>query len=194
MKTNIVQGTFKPRRWWRSKWFLLGVVIVLLITAGIMMAVHVRDNRREAKAAKVELQILQAQVTEAVFKTQDNTGAIEYTTTIINGAKSGHFKISPSDLGQFYLDRAAAYNNLGNLKAALADYKTAVAIDSSTKIAALQAELSIQSRQGNKSALVPLLQQLVPLFQNSSMPLAAGQAAQYQNDITAIQSGQEVSF
>lgn len=194
MKTKIVTATFTPRPWWRGKWFLLTLTLVLIVGAAVGTEIHMHDVKRDAKVAQAEQTALRSSLNTAIFSTQNDTQIIQDATKLIDGAKSGRYKMSQADLAQFYLDRANAYTSNNDIKAALADYNTAVATDSGTKIAALQAELSIQSQQGNTKALVPILQQLVPLLRNSSMPMAGGQATQYQNDIQAIQSGQEVSF
>lgn len=194
MKTKVVQGAFAAPGWWRKTWIWITLLIVALVAAGIVIGVHVRDSRRSAQAALAEQRAILAELNDATFLARHDTQVIQDTTKLINGHNTGRYKISKSELGQAYLDRATAYQNTGKTTAALADYGAAMSADGSTKIPALQAELSIESQRGNTAALVPILRQLVILFQHSTMPLAIGQAAQYQEDIQAIQSGQEVSF
>jgi hypothetical protein len=194
METNVVQGAFKPRRFWKTWQFAVGVIIVVLAIAGAVVYARIQHDRNVKRANQAEEKSLFTQLQQSGFLQNGDNSTIQLANELLAGVQSKKYTMNSTDLGQVYLSRATAYTNQGKLQLALSDYQQAATTDASLKIGALQGELTIQSRLGNKSALVPILQQLVPLLQHSEMPLSNQQAAQYQDDITAIQSGQEVSF
>lgn len=194
METNVVQGAFKPRRFWKTWQFAVGVLVVALAIAGAIVYAHVQHNRSVKRANEAEQKSLMTQLAQSGFVSNNESATIQLANEILAGVKSKKYSLSSTDLGQVYLSRAAAYSNEGKYQAALTDYETVAKTASSMKLGALQGELTVQSRLGNTSALIPILQQLIPLLHSSEMPLSNQQAAQYQADIQAIQNGQEVSF
>lgn len=194
METNVVQGAFKPRRFWMTWQFAAGVLVVVLAIVGAVVYQHIQHDRNVKKQNEAEQKSLFTELSQSTFVENGDNATINLANELINGQNSKKYTLSPTDLGQAYLDRATSYTNLGKLQQALSDYQTAAKVDSALQIGALQGELTVQSRLGNKSALLPILKQLVTLLQHSEMPLASDQVLQYQDDITAIQSGQEISF
>ena len=194
MKTNVVSASFKPRRWWQRWQVYVGAIVVVLAIAGVMVVRHVQHDRDIKRANLAQQKNLQTQLAQAAFSQSGNQLTIQLANQLLAGVQSKKYTLSSLDVAQVYINRATAYANEDKLQAALADYQTAASKDAGVKIGALQGELSVQSRLGNKAALVPILQQLVPLLQHSEMPLANQTAAEYQADITALQNGQEVSF
>jgi len=194
MEPNVVQGAFRPRRWWQTWRFALAVLVVVLIIVGGVVYAHVEHDRNVKKQNEAAQKSLFAELSQSTLAQNGDNTTISLATQLIAGQNAKKYTLSSTDLGQVYLDRATSYTNLGKLQQALNDYRTAVKVDSALQIGALQGELTVQSRLGNKSALLPILKQLVTLLQHSEMPLASDQELQYQDDITAIQNGQEVSF
>lgn len=191
---NVVQGAFKPRRLWKTWRFALGVLVVVLAVAAVIVVRHIQHDHDVKRANQAQQKSLFTQLEQSGFARNGDATTIQLANGLLAGEQSKKFTFSSTDLAQVYLDRATAYSNQGKLQAALSDFQKAAVTSASVKIGALQGELTVQSRLGNKSALVPILQQLVTLLHSSEMPLANEQAAQYQDDVTALQSGQEVSF
>ncbi len=194
METNVVQGAFKPRRFWKTWQFAAGVLVIALTIAGAIVYAHIQHNRDVKRANEAEQKSLMTQLAQSGFLSNSGSSTIQLANQILAGVKSKRYTLSSTDLAQVYLSRGTAYSNEGKYQLALSDYETVAATATSMKLGALQGELTVQSHLGNTSALVPILQQLIPLLHNSEMPLSNQQAAQYQADIAAIQSGQEVSF
>lgn len=189
-----MQGEFKARRWWQTKWFVLGVIVVVLIGGGVSTAAVIVHRRNERRAAATLAASLQSQLTNVVYGTHSDAATIQLANALINGVQAKHFTIKSAQLAQIYLDRANANSNLGKFPAALDDYKRAIATDAGAKIGALQGELAVQSQLNHTAALAPILEQLIPLLRKSEMPLAGSEAAQYQAALEQLKSGQKVAF
>jgi len=191
-KTDVTVVDAKPRR---KRHLVLIVAIIVLVAVGAGGYFAYARHKHNVAANNAILQHgLESDLSTALDSSNGDQTVVYATTNLINGAQSGKFQISNSKLGWYHMDRANAYVNLNNNKQAVPDYEAAAQLDSSLKLPAMQGEFQSRYATGERQQLIPLLQQLVQLENNSQNPMRSSEAAQYQDDIQAIQHGQEITF
>lgn len=191
-KADVIVVGAKPRQ---KRLLVVVIVCVVLAAAGAGGYFAYLRHKHNVAANNAILQHgLESDLSVAMDSNNEDQTVVYATTQLINGAQSGKFKISNDKLGWYYIDRANAYVNLNNNKSAVPDYEAAARLNSGLKLPALQGEFQSRYETGERQQLIPLLQQLVQLENNSQNPMRSSEAAQYQYDIQSIQHNQEVTF
>jgi tetratricopeptide (TPR) repeat protein len=167
-------------------------VIVVIIVAFAVWYVTSKPTTDTA-TENAEVKTLQTSLDTAT-NNGDSPSVINVSSQLISGAKSGNFTLSKGDLAQYYLERASAYLNMGQYAQAAEDSESAVKADGSVKLASLQVEFEARYKEGDRSQLIPILQQIVQLEKTSGNPRWGAAAEQYQEDIQSIQQDQEIDI
>jgi hypothetical protein len=173
----------------RNAFAVLAVVVALLIGLGVWW--HIRDVNNAKKTNLADEHALQTSLS-LVSNSPDNQDIVAITTQLIVGAAAGSFKLSNSQLAQYHIDKAAALINLKQYNQAIMDSQAAANLDSGLKLPALQAEFEARYNVGQRTQLIPLLQQLIQLENNSGDPMRGSAIAQYQQDIQGLQHNQRI--
>ncbi len=187
----------KATAWWR--WFtrrivLLPLAAIILVLLGLWVFNSVNNSINKDGATTADQKSLETSLAAAIASANNSQGVVHLVDRLISGQKNGVFTYTDAQLSQLYLDRAAAYLNLAQYKSAVADYEQAIKLDDSNKLAALQGEVEARYGLGERDKLIPLYKQLVALESKSDNPMHNSAVAQYQSNIQALQTGQEISF
>ena len=197
MASNEVHiGTVQSQAWWRLftkrvVWIPIVVIILAAIGWGIGTAIHNRNTQKAANAA--DQKSLQSQLQTAV-NGNNPQGTVYLVQRLLDGQKSGRFTFDKSAQSQLYLDRGSAYLTLGQYRNAVADYEQAIALNSSNKLVALQWEVEARYKMGDRKQLIPLYQELVTLEGQSQNPRRDSTVMLFQQNVQALQNGQEIQF
>ncbi len=161
-------------------------VVVLVGGAAGAYAYHKYQDHKAVVAKQKELQ---SSVTNSIGDTQKlHTD----TTSLIQGATNGTYKISNKDLAAAYAARGDAELNSGDNKSAVTDYGQAVKLEPSMTTTVGYGEFLARYRLGERKTLIPLLQQLDAPIKNSKDFQDQGQSATYESYITDLQQGEEL--
>lgn len=197
-KTNGIVLGIEPNRfsWYGRRKFIVyvGVGLVIIIALGVTLwwradARHAHNNAVANAAEEANLQKALA----FDLSTNDEQSVAYDTTQLINGKQDGTFTFNNKLLAEYYMQAGAAYTNLQEYQKAIADFKSAPKYDGTEMQAALEGEVSAGYAAGERQQLIPLLQQLEKLTKNSH-DIMSPPAAQYQDDVTAIQHNQKVDL
>lgn len=193
--SNATVGIGKPAAAWLSQRKAIEIVIVVLVIFVAALGAWYFTNKptTDKSTENAEVKTLQTSLDTAT-NNGDSPSVISVSSQLIKGDKNGTFSLSKSDLAQYYIDRASAYMNLGQYAQAASDSEAAAAADNSFKLSALQIEFEARYKEGDRQPLIPILQQIVSLEKTSGDPRWGDAAAQYKQDITSIQQGQEINF
>lgn len=193
--SNATVGIGKPAAAWLSQRKAIEIVIAVLMIFILALGAWYFTNKpkTDTPTENAEVKTLQTSLDTAT-NSGDSQSVINVSSQLIKGDKNGTFTLSKSDLAQYYIDRASAYLNLGQYAAAASDSEAAISANNNFKLSALQLEFEARYKEGDRQQLIPILQQIVSLEKTSGDPRWGDAAAQYQQDITSIQQGQEINF
>lgn len=193
--SNATVGIGKPAAAWLSQRKAIEIVIAVLMIFILALGAWYFTNKpkTDTPTENAEVKTLQTSLDTAT-NSGDSQSVINVSSQLIKGDKNGTFTLSKSDLAQYYIDRASAYLNLGQYAAAASDSEAAISANNNFKLSALQLEFEARYKEGDRHQLIPILQQIVSLEKTSGDPRWGDAAAQYQQDITSIQQGQEINF
>ncbi len=172
---------------------MLGLASIVIIVASIAWWYFHPANSRDKRTSAAELYTLQTSLAAAI-NNADNQEVLGITSQLIHGAKSGELTINTHDLAEYHLDRAVSYLNLKEYGKVSTESEAAIKLDSSLELAAWRYELQSKYYLGDRQQLIPLLNQLIQAEQSSSDPIKSSVVAGYQEDITALQHDQGISF
>lgn len=193
--SNATVGIGKPAAAWLSQRKAIEIVIAVLVIFILALGAWYFTNKPKTDTTTENAEVKTLQTTlDTATNSGDSQSVINVSSQLIKGDKNGTFTVSKSDLAQYYIDRASAYLNLGQYAPAASDSEAAISTDGSFKLSALQLEFESRYKEGDRQQLIPILQQIVSLEKTSGNPRWGDTAAQYQQDITSIQQGQEIDF
>lgn len=192
--TGIVVGTGKKRRFHVSRSMaIVGacVFVVLVIAGGITYVVLHQRHAHQVRVA--EQQKLQSNVSDA-NAIGDPQKLKADSTTLIDGAKSGKYSVSNTNLAKAYTDRGYVELSANNYQPALDDFRKAEQTDPTNKDQAQYGEFLARYHLGERKTLVPLLQEMEKPLQNNHDIGAPQQLAQYDGYITDLQAGKDLEL
>jgi tetratricopeptide (TPR) repeat protein len=192
-KTDATVVDAKPRQK-RHSVLIISLVAVAVVAGGGGYIAYLRHQHNVAANNAIAQRGFESTLSTALDSNSDNQTVVYATTNLIDGAKTGKFNINSIQLGQYHIDRATAYMDLNNAQKAIPDFEAAARLNGGLKLPALQGEFQSRYMTGEREQLIPLLQELVQLENNSQNPMRSSEATQYQDDIQAIQRGQEIMF
>jgi hypothetical protein len=188
MGTEALQVGGELRRSRKGLWSLILVLLVICVgVSGVIVARLYSESQQNKQQQDQLMSSLQA-------STQDSRATIDTATQLLNGVKSSKFKLSSAQLANVYMLRSSAYLTLGQYAAANSDAVNLVKEQPSLLLAALQIEFPARYALGERQQLIPLLQQLIALKRKTTDPMTESAVQQWQADIQAIKTGQEVQL
>jgi hypothetical protein len=188
----IVEARAKLRTKLRWRLFVLSVCVVTLAAIAVVLTLFSqRDHRHQVAVAK-QSQLQQGQ--SDVNALGDMSKLQSDSNQLIQGSKSGDYTLSDKQLAQAYANRGDGEFNDGNEKAAVADYEQAVKLDGGQQVLVGYNEFVARYHQGERKALIPLLQALAKSLQNDHEQGAHQLYAQYESYISDLQAGKDLSL
>lgn len=192
--TQVTVATSKTQSKWLGKWFLIPLFVVICIVVAVCLISRYNQDKSTARANTKEQKVLQTNLAIVLGDSSNSQGVVTDAKQLIAGAAAGRFTLSNSTLGQYHLDAATAFTNLGNYAQAAAQYEAVPGLNSSLKLAALQGEVEARYNIGQRKQLIPIYQELIPLENNSGDPMRSSVVTQYQENIQALQHNQGLNF
>jgi len=168
------------------------LIVAILCAGGIgWWLVHRNAPEDSRKVYASEQAALQQSLTTDLSR-NDNQSVIDDTSKLIAGKQSKKYTFNNKSLAEYYMYAGAAYMNLKEYSKAGADFKVAPKYDATEKRAALQGELAAGYAMGERQQLIPVLQQLATMSQNSDG--LSPPAAYYRYAIQQLQQNQQVDL
>lgn len=193
-KTHVTVVDSKGRpQWLNLRNTFIAVVVLIGLFAIYWFGIR-STNNTETAANTADMKALQSSLASSVSSANDVQGIIYTAGRLITGQKNGTFALNSSDLSQIYIDRASAYMSINQYNNAVSDYEQAIRLDGSNKYVALEGEVQAKYKLGDRQQLIAIYQELINLAQYSQDPMHNSAVAQYQANIQALQSGQELTF
>ena len=173
------------------------VAVVCLVAAVVCVGgwgwwlAHRNASGEGRKADAAEQAVLQQSLTTDLSRSE-NQSVIDDTSKLIAGKQSGKYTFNNKSLAEYYMYAGTAYMNLKEYSKATANFKAAPKYDATEKRAALQGELAAGYAAGARQQLIPVLQQLAAMSQNSDG--LSPPAAYYRYAIQQLQQNQQVDL
>lgn len=178
----------------RLRLALLGVVAIVLLAVVVGGVWSLRTHAKQVRAQRAAEQHKLQQSTHDADAMGDPQQLKQDTTTLINGATSGKYDVSNANLGKAYSDRGYVELNSSNYQAALDDFKKAEQLDSTSKAQSQYGEFLARYHLGERKTLIPLLQELEKPLKGSKEVGAAEQLVQYEDYISSLQAGKDLTL
>lgn len=169
---------------------LIGITFSLIVAIGsffaLLEAISIRDQNNQR---------LKTSLLASAYSQQGKAQTIVASCSqLIDGVKKGTFSLSKAQLASIYLQRAAAYLQLGTYVAADNDAAKATSYDAAQELAPLQIELRARYQLGQRQQLIPILQRLMVLKAKTTDPMADSAITQWQGVIDAIKANQDIQL
>lgn len=180
-----------PSRPSRTRRLVKGIAIVAAIIVVAWVIFYIFNHQSQSN--RLQQQSLQNSLSGAEGRSDDQE-IIAKATALIDGQKTGKFKIEKPQLSDIYLARAMSYMNQKKYSSAIPDFEQAGKLQSENEKASLQGEIQARHALGQRKELIPLFQKLITVTQKSTSPTASSSITQYQGSIDKLQKGQDIEL
>lgn len=188
----IVEARAKLKRKLGWRLFVIAVCVLAVVAIAVVLALFSHRDKAHKAAVVQQSQLEQSQSSPDAVG--DMNKLRSDSDQLIKGSRDGTYTVSDKQLAQAYANRGDGEFNGGDEKAAVADYKQAVKLDSSQQILVGYNEFVGRYHLGERKTLVPLLQTLAKPLQNDHEQGAQQLYAQYQSYISDLQAGKDLDI